>query len=167
MADDIDYAEQPVPEDKDPEDYTYVERRAELYRMLEEAGHPRNLGRSQADLGERYDVSQRTISKDLERLRQYRERNVGSRAIATTEFVAEKAVRQAAENQQFDKALELQLEYNEWLFDLGAVDRAPDQLEVSGDPDAAYMEMLRQAAEESDDGMSTDTDTSDTDSEGA
>lgn len=144
---DVEYENIPIPDDKPREEYTYVERRAELYRLIEKNGHPRNIEVTQAELGKKYGVSQRTISNDFEKLREYRRSRVGERAISSTEFIAEKAVRDAIERGDTDKALKLQLEYNRWLFDLGALEESPDKLEVSGDPGEAYMEMLRQASD--------------------
>lgn len=150
---DVKYESIPIPEDKPREEYTYTERRAELYRLVEKKGHPRNIEVSQRELGERYGVSQRTISNDFEKIREYRRKHVGGGAVANTEFVAERAVRDALERGDSDEALELQLKYNRWLFDLGALDESPAKVEVSGDPSEAYMKMLRQAydADDSDD----------------
>lgn len=165
MADDTpEYAELSPPDDKAPDEYSYVERRAELYRLIEEAGHPHNLERSQRELGERYGVSQRQISKDIQRLREYEAEKNGTRAKSVTSWLSEKTIMQtleAAQNledagkleeaaQLYREAMDAQMEYTDFLFKLGQLDEAPTSVEIEGDASEAYMEMLRQAAEEGD-----------------
>jgi murein L,D-transpeptidase YcbB/YkuD len=148
MPDDTpNYAAMSPPDDKHPKDYSYVERRAELYRLIEEAGHPHNLERSQSDLADRYGVSQRQISKDIQRLREFEAEHNTDRTKSVTSWLAEKAVMQAVQENDFERALELQMEYNDFLFELGELDREAQGIELQGDAGQAYMEMLRQAHE--------------------
>ncbi|WP_330633706.1 hypothetical protein [Halocatena halophila] len=132
MSSDIDYATLPIPDDKLPTEYTYGERRSELYDLIEEAGHPRNLERSQKELGQRYGVSQRQISKDIERLREYEAERVGRDADATTNFVLQRAVRGLLEDESWRDAAQTQLDYYNWLFEIGEKEKEPDKQEVSG-----------------------------------
>lgn len=141
------YAAISPPDDKHPTDYTYVERRAELYRLIEEAGHPHNLERSQDDLADRYGVSQRQISKDIQRLREFEAKHNTDRTKSVTSWLAEKAVMGAVQEGNFEKALSLQMQYNEFLFDIGELEREATSVELEGDAGQAYMEMLRQAHE--------------------
>lgn len=143
-----DYERVPIPEGKESERYTAAERRAELYQLIRESGHPAALSVSQRELGNRYDVAQQTISRDIEELRLYRSQLVGEEAIAHTEFVAERAVRGELEEGNYARALHAQLEYNEFLFDIGQLDREPESVEFSGDPGEAYLAMLRETAAE-------------------
>lgn len=137
-----------APFDKPTGDYSPTERRAEIYGMIEDAGHPRNLERNQAELGKRYDVSQQQISKDMAKIREFEASHNGQRAKAVVSWLAEKAVQQAVENEDFEKAFELQQEYVEYLFETGDIEVAADELRIEGDAGAAYMEMLRQAHDE-------------------
>jgi hypothetical protein len=144
-----DYERVPIPDDRSPDRYTAAERRAELYGMIREAGHPAALTVSQQELGGRYGVVQQTISHDIELLRQYRAELVGQSVIATTEFVAERAVRGEIESGNFAQALYAQLRYADFLFDIGELDREPDRVAFESDDGEAYMAMLRaQAARE-------------------
>lgn len=143
-----DYASISPPEDKHPKDYTYVERRAEIYRLIEKAGHPHNLERSQAELGDRYGVSQRMISKDIARLKEYEARHNKERTKSVTSWLAEKAVMEAIQENDFEKALNLQMRYNEFLMDTGMLDRESTTFSIEGDAGQAYMKMLEEAHEQ-------------------
>ena len=130
---------------KHPSDYSYVERRSEIYRLIEEAGHPHNLERSQQELADRYGVSQRQISKDIQKLREYESEHNDSRTRAVTSWLAEKSVMSAVEKGDFEEAFNLQLKYNEFLFQIGDLDRESTSISIEGDAGNAYMEMLREA----------------------
>lgn len=152
-----------APFDKPPSDYSYIERRAEIYSMIEDAGHPRNLERSQDELADRYDVSQPQISKDISTLWDFESTHNGTRAKAVTGWLAEKVVMKHIESakqledagrheeaaDRFEKAMDAQLEYDEYLFELGTLEAAADELRIEGDAGDAYMAMLEQAHDES------------------
>lgn len=123
-----DYATLPVPSDKPPEEYTWPERRSEIYDLIEEAGHPRNLERTQEQLGRRYGVSQRQISDDIQAIREYEAESVGDDVRANTSFVCEKAVRELMDGGQYEAAAKLQMKYFEWLQEAGEEDKQPDKL---------------------------------------
>lgn len=149
MADDTpNYPAINPPDDKRPGEYSYVERRAEIYRLIEEAGHPHNLERSQQDLADRYDVSQRMISKDIERLRQFEAEHNSERTKSVTSWLAEKAVMNAIQEDDYETALNIQMRYNSFLFDIGDLEKEATAISIEGDAGDAYMEMLRQAHEE-------------------
>jgi len=132
MSSNPDYATLPVPDDKPPHEYTWAERRSELYNLIEEAGHPRNLERSQEQLGQRYGVTQRQISSDIEKIREYETRNVGKDVRANTSFVCEKAVRELMSQGEYKDAANLQIAFFEWLQESGEEDKTPDKIEHSG-----------------------------------
>lgn len=140
------YAELEVPAETPPAEYTWVERRTELYSLIEEAGHPRNLRRNQSELAARYDVSQQMISKDFQKLREYQRNRAGTRAISTTRWLHERVVQEELDRGNLMNALHAQMEYNDFLFELGRLESAPDELHVTGDAGEMYMEMLRQQA---------------------
>jgi predicted DNA-binding transcriptional regulator YafY len=165
MSDDgPNYAELNPPDDKSPDEYTHVERRCEIYRLIEEAGHPHNLERSQRELGDRYGVSQRQISKDIDKLREFEAKHNKNRATSVTSWLSEKTVMQhldaaqkAEEMGDFEKAAEMyqqamdaQMDYTDFLFKLGQLDEAPTSIELEGDAEEAYMSMLKQAADTGD-----------------
>lgn len=148
MSENIEYEEVPVPDDTHPHDYTYVERRAEIYQLMAEAGHPKNL--KQTRLSERYDTAVSNINKDFNILKDYRKERAGSRVISTTEFVVEKSVRELMDRGDFAKAVDKQLDYADWLFEEGIREREPEKYEHSGEVDVrtdadAMVEAMREA----------------------
>ena len=140
MSADVDYERLSVPEDKPPAEYTYTERRTEIYQLMQEAGHPKNL--NQTRLSGRYGVSHQQIHKDFNRLKAYRRDRAGADAVPTTEFVCEKGVRELMSNEEYAKAIDKQLSYMEWLYDEGVREKAPDKTEHSGDMDVTQQHEL-------------------------
>lgn len=129
----VDYATLPVPEDKRPENYTWPERRSEIYNLIEEAGHPRNLERTQDRLGKRYGCTQQQISDDIDAIRDYEAESVGDDVRANTSFVCEKSVRELMDDGEYKKAAELQMAYFEWLQEAGEEKKVPDKQELTGE----------------------------------
>jgi hypothetical protein len=172
MADHPDYAAINPPDDKPESEYNWRERRAELYRLLKQRGHPRNLEVSQYELGRRYGVDQSQISKDFKQLRDYYRARSGDRTVAETkmlgETVIERIVEQARELESTAEDLEAagdfraaakmreraaglwsdaqdkQMQFNDFLFDTGELEQEPDKIDVDVSPQEAYMEALRQ-----------------------
>ncbi|MFW6376000.1 MAG: hypothetical protein ACOCZJ_02445 [Thermoplasmatota archaeon] len=66
MAKEINYLEdvELPPEDKDPKDYTFPERRRDILEEIKKHKDPKLLSRS--DLAERYDVSIPMITEDIQ-----------------------------------------------------------------------------------------------------
>jgi hypothetical protein len=130
-----DYATLPVPSEKPPEEYTWPERRSEIYDLIEEAGHPRNLERTQEQLGKRYGVSQRQISDDIQAIRDYEAESVGDDVRANTSFVCEKAVRELMDSDDYEAAAKLQMKYFEWLQEAGVEDKTATlaDIEIAAD----------------------------------
>lgn len=151
-----------APFDGSPSDYTHVQRRAEIYGMIRDAGHPSNLEKNQTQLANRYDVSQPMISKDIKALRKYEAEHNSERAKAVTGWLAEATVKkhiQAAREHdeqgrtekaadRFEDALDAHLSYVDYMMDTGDLDSAPDRLEIEGDAGDVYMKMLEQANED-------------------
>jgi len=139
MTSNPDYATLPVPDGTSPEEYTWPERRSEIYNLIEEAGHPRNLERTQEQLGKRYSVSQRQVSDDIQAIRDYEAENVGEDVRANTSFVCEKAVRELMDDGEYEAAAKLQMQYFEWLQDAGEEDKQPDKHELTGEDGGPLM----------------------------
>lgn len=150
-----------VPFDKAKDDYSAVERRAELYKMIEQVGHPKNMEQSQASLGERFGVSQQQISEDMQILKEYVAAHDTTRAKSVVGWLSEKTVAkhvEAAERMEeagrldeaadrYEQAQEAHLRYIEYLVETGEMESADDTLHVEGDAGEAYMAMLKQASE--------------------
>lgn len=137
------YYELEVPENKDPRDYSYHERRAELLRFAIDAGHPDRI--SPTKMGERYDVDKSTITRDMQRIADEIHENLTSDAEMVTSIVYRKAIRELMGNDDYLDAVEVVESWNNWLFDMGKQQKTPDEIDVNADASAAYMEMLREA----------------------
>jgi len=131
MSDGPDYRATNVPEDKAPKDYSYVERRAEILKLIEEAGHPRAI--SQTRLADRYGVSQGQLSQDVDRLRTYINENIDETTVdSITETVYQKSIRELVDNGDYKDAVKAVESWNNWLMDRGKVEKEPDKHEVDG-----------------------------------
>ena len=124
-----DYSSVPIPtEDQRPKwEWSPKERRAYILTLLRKYGHAGNVPRKQTELAEDFGVTQTTIWRDYNELRRFIRFHAGDRAVSDTEMVAQKAVREELSDGNHYKALRAQLEYNEWLFELGRLDRAPER----------------------------------------
>lgn len=125
-----DYATLPIP-DKPKRELNHHERRSMLYNWLEQAGHPRNLERSQADIGKEFGVSQQQISKDIQAVKDSIGERIGEDAESKTQLVCESAVRNLMDDGDFERAAKLQLKYYDWLFDTGVREKEPEQHNIS------------------------------------
>lgn len=115
-----DYAAIEVPT-KPPTEFHYTERRAELLQLVEQAGHPGAL--NQAELAERYGVSQQQISKDLDRLDEHVRERIASRRDLEIGSVLKRCMTGALEEDDYDTARRAAEAYDEYL------DRRIDTLE--------------------------------------
>jgi len=104
MSDITDYRAVNVPDDTPPPEYSYVERRAEILSLIEEAGHPDAL--NQTRLSERYGTSQSNISKDFDRLREYIRDTLGHHRHAISEALYHKAIKEYTDQGNYDKAID-------------------------------------------------------------
>lgn len=131
MSSDIDYRTIEVPEDEPPKEYTYAERRAEILKLIERAGHPRAINQSQ--LADRYGCTQGNISNDVSVLREYIAENIDERTVdSITETVFQKAIQELVSNDEYMDAVKAVEKWNDWMFDRGKVDKEPEQIDHSG-----------------------------------
>lgn len=130
MTDHPNYRSLSPPEDKPREEYTYAERRAELYDAIDRAGHYRNLERSQRQLGDRYGVSHTTIRKDINAILEWKADHLGENAEAELETLKNKAVRDALDENDPAKAYRLMTTHFQNLMAVGEIEEAPDKHEI-------------------------------------
>lgn len=130
---DPDYRQLSPPENKPPDEYTWSERRAELYDMIEQAGHYRNLERSQRDLGRRYGVSHTTIRNDINAILEQCGKQLGDVAKAELDTIKTRAVQHLLEENKPDKAYYLMMNHYETLMEAGIKEKAPDKTELTGE----------------------------------
>lgn len=131
-----DYARTPMPDESErpKKEWSVDERRAYLLTLVREHGHPDNIPMRQKDIGEAFGKTQQQISHDMDMIRKYLRFYAGDKAISTTELVAQKAVTEGLEEANSAKdyydIMRTQLEYNEWLFELGRLERQPRKQKV-------------------------------------
>ena len=119
---------------KDPTEYTYVERRAELLQRVEEAGEPSVL--NQTELADTFGVSQQQISKDLDRIASHvRERMVDrDRRAFVVENVVRRSIRGLLDDEEYRKAAQTAMDYDGWIYDFhdaAEFERRLDELEAA------------------------------------
>lgn len=119
------------PEDKPRSEYSYVERRAAILRIIEKRGHPWGLNKSQ--LGREFGVSDAQIHKDLDRLKEYYSNRIGQDAKATSELAYKRIIKDHLENDELAEARKALDSWNEWLQDTGHQEKEPDKVDVGGD----------------------------------
>jgi hypothetical protein len=111
---------------KDPTEYNYVERRAELLQQIRDLGHPAMV--NQTEMAERYGVSQQQISKDLDRLAEHINASLGARRDLITEAVIHRSIRGLLEEEEYRQAARTVLEWNDWLDDRQHLAELADRL---------------------------------------
>lgn len=135
------YKDIDIPSGKDPAEYTYHERRSELLRFIIEAGHPDMISRKK--FAERYDVNPSTITRDIQALRDEIHDDLSKDAEMISSVIYRKAIREKADQGNWMEAAELLESWNEWLFNTGQQEKAPERMEM--DLDASVQKDERKA----------------------
>jgi len=125
--DGIDYATIDVPPDTSPEDYTFAERRADILRRIEAAGHPDLV--NGAELARRYGCTRQNVYNDFDVLADYASDTVGDRADLIVDTVFNKAIMGLLEQKDFRKASKTAKEYSEWVNERHEIQELWDRLE--------------------------------------
>lgn len=125
-----DYAAVSIPS-KPPTEYDHVERRAELLQQVRDLGHPSMI--HQGEAAERYGVSQQQISKDLDRIAEYVEANLGARHELTIDAVFQRSIQGLLEEGEYRKAARTAKDYDEWVTDRTDLEEIQEQLEFLKD----------------------------------
>lgn len=133
-----------VPDDIPASEYSYVQRRAEILELVEEAGHPDALTKTR--LAERYGVSPAQITKDFKRLRDYIRETLGHQRHAISESLYRKALKEYTDRGEYDKAIDALESWNEWLREEGARDTEPEEQNVNVDASDAYAQLVGAAS---------------------
>ena len=140
----IDYLEQDLPpDDKDPKDYNYVERRREELKYIKEYMDPDLVPRH--ELAERYDLSRSQITRDFNKLKKYLNkhagRRMGGRVKIFLDNIFEEIVKKKVnkdKDMSADDLMELYKfarEHGDWFLQLGRIEKAPDKHEIKHDAD--------------------------------
>jgi DNA-binding FadR family transcriptional regulator len=147
MTDHPNYRALSPPDEKARPEYTYTERRAELYDLIEQAGHYRNLERSIRDLGNRYGVSHTTIRNDIEAIHEWKADHLGQHATAELQTLKTRAIQDALDRGDSEEAYYLMRKHFETLMDHGAVASAAEEHEHTHDATEAYAALVGAASE--------------------
>ena len=91
-----------IPEGKEPIEYTYMERRTEILKLIIKSGSPKNLGNKQ--LAKRYGVSNGQISHDFKAIAKEFEKYIGKDAKYRTSIMYEKLIGMAAKSKTLHEA---------------------------------------------------------------
>jgi hypothetical protein len=126
-----DYRQVSLPDDKARTEYSYVERRAAILRLIENRGHPWGLNKSQ--LGREFGVSDAQIHKDLDRLKEWYSNRIGEDAEFSSDLAYKRIVQEHMDNNEFDKARKALDSWNGWLQDTGKQETEPDTHEIEGE----------------------------------
>lgn len=126
-----DYHTVEVPRDKEPDEYTYAERRGELLDAIHDQGHPRFV--DQNDRADRYDVSQQMISKDLDRLGEYVSERLDHNRELETQAVFERCIQGLLEDEEWRKAAKTASDYDDWVTQRGEVEELADMVDMLTD----------------------------------
>lgn len=122
----VDYAKiEPAP-GKDPENYKYQERRAEILGLIFEAGGPSRINKR--ELARYYDVHHETIYKDIDTLADYTEERTGTDVIMRTQAIFEKVVSGLLDDGKYRQAWITVKEWNQWLYERGMVDKEAEPI---------------------------------------
>ena len=124
-----------IPEGKNPLEYTYIERRAEILKLIIKAGSPKNLSRTQ--LAERYGVSISQISQDFKTVAKEFEKIIGKDAKYRTSIFYEKVIDIASKAKTIREAVEstkIVTSWNDWLFDIGKQKKVAEKLILEDGP---------------------------------
>ena len=128
MTEDIDYRRIEVPEQKPQEEFTYAERRAALLQRVEAEGQPWTLNKSA--LGRKYGVSHTTIANDFEALADHVAETLGRDHELATNAILKRCTRELMAEGRWAEAARITLKHQEWLMDIGAIERAPEKREL-------------------------------------
>lgn len=128
MAGDIDYRRVEVPGETPPEEFSYTERRGALLERIEDEGQPWTLNKSA--LGRKYGVSHTTIANDFEALGDHIAQTLGDDHALATNAVLRRCIRGLLAEERWAEAARITLRHEEWLMDVGAVERAPEKQEI-------------------------------------
>jgi len=117
------YAAMEPPEEKPSEEYTTTERRAAILQAIIAAGTPSAV--NQRRLADRFAVHDSTVSRDVDRLRQSVDDNLGNDAKLTTRAIFERTVRELQAEGEWKQAWDVAMDWNSWLADIGEQHREP------------------------------------------
>lgn len=148
MTNDVDYYNVTVPSGKNPQNYHWTERRAEILQMALKAGNFQSI--NQTKLGQRYDCSQGQISQDIDRLKEWVSENHGKEIDIVSEMGYRASIRNMMEEGDYRGAVKAISKLNSWAENRGIQEKEPEkrEIEITANPVAEALEELESEASE-------------------
>ena len=113
---------------EDPKNYSWQERRAEIYQIIKKKGYP-DLNRTK--ISKRYGVSHTQISQDISILRKYiAEHNDLDEFVSVGKLNWKKGIEELQRQGEYVKADKLWNSWKEFLYEDGIKKKAPDRQEI-------------------------------------
>ena len=116
----MEYSQVIIKEGKNPKDYFPKERRAEILKLITEAGHPDAINKM--GLARRYGISHSQIWKDMKLIKNEIKVNIGTDADVIMETVFRKVIKKGIKSENFRDnlaAAQAAKGWYDWLFDSG------------------------------------------------
>ncbi len=137
-----DYLNLDIPDDKDPKDFSYAERRREELEYIKKYQDPELVPKHK--LADRYDVSRPQITYDFQKLKDYLETHagkvMGQRVKIFLDNIFEDVVKKKVKKGDMSAKELMDLykfarDHADWLMKLGRIEEAPDKHEIKHDAD--------------------------------
>lgn len=93
MTDHPNYRENTPPREKARVNYTWAERRSELYDRIQKVGTWQNLPKGSRALGDEYDVSHTTILNDIDAIQDWERAHLSENAVANVSILERSAIK--------------------------------------------------------------------------
>lgn len=143
------YAKIKIDDKKDPINYTTYERRAEVWRRIQERGDPKGV--SQTALAKHYGVSQNTIWRDIQAIKGEVIALIGNE-IKFRSDVIYSSILTTLSNSKGTKDIPVLIKaiesYNNWLFNIGAQEKAPGKIRLEEEKSPTSPEELNKRIKE-------------------
>ena len=117
-----------IPTKKPREDYTAEERRAEMFQIITDLGHPSMV--NQTELAEKYDVSQPMIHKDIDEIAESVADRVGEHHALEVESVYRRALKGLLNDGEWRKAGRTVKDYAEWMDTRTELEELREEIEM-------------------------------------
>jgi len=126
----IDYEKIPIPEHTDYKKYNYKQRRATILKVIQQAGTPSVI--SLTIYAKKFGISHTQIWHDMQALAKYIEQNIGRNVKFKTEIAMNKVIKDLIKGTNADKAraAKIIMDWNGWLFDIGAQEKAAEKFDI-------------------------------------
>jgi hypothetical protein len=124
----INYYDVDVPSDKDPSDFTYAQRRAEILQEILDAGHPRLIDKS--GLANRYDVANSTITNDIDEIADSIKDHMGRRADLLFQSIYASVIEELRDEGDRKELRHWLKDFKEFLQERGKIEKEPEKHEI-------------------------------------